>query len=146
MGEGMKINQDYIKDLLCAFEETEGPDTLLSELEASGYNRDDSTFIFHMRLLADNKLIERIDGKSGFGHVPIIDMNEEGFVYQWYVTPLRMTAKGHDFLSDIRQKDVWIAIKNNFKEQGLGTLTSVAKSLAEAFAKKKIRDITGIEI
>jgi hypothetical protein len=146
MGEGMKINQDYVKDLLCAFEETEGPDTLLSELEASGYNRDDSKFIFHMRLLADNKLIERVDGKSGFGHVPVIDMNEEGFVYQWYVTPLRMTAKGHDFLSDIRQKEVWNVITKNFKEQGLGTLTSVAKSLAEAFAKKKVRDITGIEI
>lgn len=142
----MKINQDYIKDLLCAFEDTEGPDTLLTELEAKGYNRDDSDFIFHMRLLADNKLIERVDGKGGFGHVPVIHMSENGYVYQWYVYPLRMTAKGHDFLSDIRQKEVWTAIKTNFKEQGLGTLTSIAKSLAEAYAKKKVRDITGIDI
>ncbi|ELY2772359.1 DUF2513 domain-containing protein [Cronobacter malonaticus] len=140
----MKINQDYIKELLCAFEDTEGPDTLLTELEAKGYNRDDSDFIFHMRLLADNKLIERVDGRRGFGHLIRCSLSDH--VYYWMITPLRLTAKGHDFLSDIRQKEVWSAIKTNFKEQGLATLTSVAKSLAEGFAKKKVRDITGIDI
>ncbi|EPN1614167.1 DUF2513 domain-containing protein [Cronobacter turicensis] len=140
----MKINQDYIKNLLCAFEETEGPDTLLTELESKGYNRDDNAFIFHMRLLADNDLIARVDGQSGFGY--LIASQLRRYHYHWQETPLRLTAKGHDFLSDIRQQEVWAAIKTNFKEQGLGTLTSIAKSLAEAYAKKKVRDITGIDI
>ncbi|ELY6342568.1 DUF2513 domain-containing protein [Cronobacter sakazakii] len=144
----MKINQDYIKNLLCAFEDTEGPDTLLTELEDKGYNRDDSDFIFHMRLLADNKLIERVDQEDGFGHLMSHELGRGvyGCSYHWIVAPLRLTAKGHDFLSDIRQKEVWTVIKTNFKEQGLGTLTSIAKSLAEAYAKKKVRDITGIDI
>ncbi|MDI7504522.1 DUF2513 domain-containing protein [Cronobacter dublinensis] len=144
----MKINQEYIKELLCAFEETDGPDTLLTELEEMGYGRDDTEFIFHMRLLTDNNLMQRVDGEEGFGH--LIYSNISGGIsassYHWIVVPLRLTAKGHDFLSDIRQKEVWAAIKHNFKEQGLGTLTSVAKELAEGFARKKVRDITGIEI
>ncbi|WP_110875940.1 DUF2513 domain-containing protein [Franconibacter helveticus] len=144
----MKINQDYIKVLLCAFEETEGPDTLLTELENKGYQRNDGEFIFHMRLLTDNKLIERVDGEGGFGHLIYSNMVRgiNTSEYHWIIVPLRLTAKGHDFLSDIRQKEVWQAIKANFKEQGLGTLTSIAKSLAEAYAKKSIKNITGIDI
>lgn len=42
----MKIDQQYLKDLLIAFEDTEGPDTMLDELESAGYNRDDSTLFF----------------------------------------------------------------------------------------------------
>ncbi|EOG6122418.1 DUF2513 domain-containing protein [Cronobacter sakazakii] len=144
----MKINQDYIKDLLCAFEETDGPDTLLTQLEVKGYKRDDGVFIFHMRLLADNKLIERVDKQAGFGHAISSELGRgEGVtIYHWFVVPLRLTAKGHDFLSDIRQKEVWLAIKTNFKEEGLGTLTGIAKSLAQAYTRKKIADITGLEI
>lgn len=147
-GEEMKIDQDYLKKLLIAFEETEGPDTILTELEEKGFHRDDSNFIFHMRLLNDNSLIERVDDQDGFGHLIIQQMGRgvASSSYHWLVVPLRLTAKGHDFLSDIRQKEVWAAIKNNFRDQGLGTLTGIAKSLAEAYAKKRIRDITGIEI
>ncbi len=64
----MKIDQQYLKNLLIAFEDTEGPDTLLEELESAGYNRDDPNFVFHMRLLYDNGLIVRTDGEQGFGH------------------------------------------------------------------------------
>jgi len=148
MVKKMKIDQDYLKNLLIKFEETEGPDTLLTELEDKGFNRDDSDFIFHMRLLNDNNLIERVDGEEGFGHLISQELGRGvyGCTYHWLIVPLRLTAKGHDFLSDIRQKEVWAAIKTNFRDQGLGTLTGIAKSLAEAYAKKRIRDITGIEI
>ncbi len=56
----MKIDQQYLKDLLIAFEDTHGPDTLLSELENTGFSREDSNFIFHMRLLSDYGLIVRV--------------------------------------------------------------------------------------
>ncbi|WP_409932533.1 hypothetical protein [Escherichia coli] len=44
----MKLDQQYLKDLLIAFEKTRGPDTMLSELEDNGFNRYDQDFIFHM--------------------------------------------------------------------------------------------------
>lgn len=64
----MKINHEYLKNLLIAFENTTGPDTILSVLEEAGFSKDDSDFIFHMRLLNDNKLIIRIDSQAGFGY------------------------------------------------------------------------------
>nr|WP_249941517.1 DUF2513 domain-containing protein [Escherichia coli] len=70
----------------------------------------------------------------------------EGVGYSWIEVPLRLTARGHDFIADLRQKDVWQAIKTNFKDEGISTLMSVSKSLAKGFAKKKIKDITGIDI
>lgn len=56
----MKLDQQYLKDLLIAFEKTHGPDTMLSELEDNGFNRYDQNFIFHMRLLCDYELIVRV--------------------------------------------------------------------------------------
>ncbi|HFU0207724.1 TPA: DUF2513 domain-containing protein [Escherichia coli] len=141
----MKLDQQYLKDLLIAFEKTYGPDTMLSELEDNGFNRYDQNFIFHMRLLCDYKLIVRVDGKPGFGHIMSTELGE-GVEYSWLEVPLRLTARGHDFIADLRQKEVWQAIKTNFKDEGIGTLMSVSKSLAKGFARKKIKDITGIDI
>lgn len=140
----MKIDQQYLKDLLIAFEDTEGPDTMLDELESAGYNRDDSNFIFHMRLLYDNGLIIRTDGKQGFGHEYHAYL--AGHDYIWIPVPLRLTARGHDFIADLRQKEVWQTIKTNFKDEGISTLMGLSKSLAMGFAKKKIKDLTGLDI
>ena len=139
----MKIDQEYLKKLLIAFEDTDGPDTILSELEEAGFSKDNN-FIFHMRLLNDNRLIIRIDSQAGFGH----EFREHvgGYDYRWIETPLRLTTKGHDFIVDLRQKEVWQTIKAGFKDEGLSTLMSVTKSLAEGFAKKKIKDLTGIDV
>lgn len=141
----MKLDQQYLKDLLIAFEKTYGPDTMLSELEDNGFNRYDQNFIFHIRLLCDYELIVRVDGKPGFGHIMSNELGE-GVEYSWLEVPLRLTARGHDFIADLRQKEVWQAIKTNFKDEGIGTLMSVSKSLAKGFARKKIKDITGIDI
>ncbi|EOX1030368.1 DUF2513 domain-containing protein, partial [Escherichia coli] len=120
----MKLDQQYLKDLLIAFEKTHGPDTMLSELEDNGFNRYDQNFIFHMRLLCDYELIVRVDGKPGFGHIMSNELGE-GVGYSWIEVPLRLTARGHDFIADLRQKEVWQTIKTNFKDEGISTLISV---------------------
>lgn len=140
----MKIDQQYLKDLLITFENSEGPDTMLEELKKSGYNEDSSEFIFHMRLMYDNGLIVRVDGESGFGHQ--FSSHMMGHSYYWIEIPLRLTARGHDFIADLRQKEVWETVKTNFKDEGLGALMGITKSLAMGFAKKRIKDATGIDI
>jgi len=97
-----------------------------------------------MRLLSDNGLIQRVDGQSGFGHV--LKTYSDGYDYIWIETPLRLTAAGHNFIADLRQKDVWETIKTNFRDEGVSTLVSLSRQLAEAFAKKKIKEIIGLEI
>ncbi|MGO3396175.1 MAG: DUF2513 domain-containing protein [Serratia proteamaculans] len=139
----MKIDQQYLKDLLIAFEKTVGPDTRIDELKVKGYDINSSEFIFHMRLLDDNGLITRIDGQPGFGHNYRAYIGGDG--YHWIDTPLRLTSRGHDFIDAIRQKEVWNNVKENFKEASLSTLVDVAKQLSQGFAKKKIKDLTGFD-
>ena len=141
----MKIDQQYLKDLLIAFEDTDGPDTMLDDLATASFNSDDPLFIFHMRLLYDNGLIVRVDGKAGFGHEMSRALGQ-GVSYYWNDTPLRLTARGHDFIADLRQQEVWQTIKTNFKDEGISTLMGLSKSLAMGFAKKKVKDITGLDI
>lgn len=141
----MRIDQQYLKDLLIAFEDTDGPDTMLDDLSKSGFQNDDANFIFHMRLLHDNGLIVRVDGKAGFGHEMSLNLGE-GVSYYWLDTPLRLTARGHDFIADLRQQEVWQTIKTNFKDEGISTLMGLSKSLAMGFAKKKVKELTDLDI
>ncbi|EKK3995790.1 DUF2513 domain-containing protein [Cronobacter sakazakii] len=139
----MKINQEYLKDLLLAFEDTEGPDTWVYELVAKGYDQESPEFIFHMRLLDDNGLICRVDGEPGFGHQYQAYIG--GYDYYWVDVPLRLTARGHDFIADLRQKEVWNSVKENFKDASMSTLVDVAKQLAQGYAKQKIKALTGFD-
>ena len=113
---------------------------MLSELEDNGFNRYDQDFIFHMRLLYDYELIVRVDGKPGFGHIYVQSVRE-GVGYSWIEVPLRLTARGHDFIADLRQKDVWQAIKINFKDEGISTLMSVSKITSKRLCKEKDKKI-----
>ncbi|WP_353598971.1 hypothetical protein [Enterobacter sp. Bisph1] len=53
--------------------------------------------------------------------------------------PLRLTARGHDFIADLRHKEVWQTIKTNFKDEGSSTLMELSKSITMGVAKKKTR-------
>lgn len=139
----MKVDQDYLKALLIAFEDTEGPDTWVYELVAKGYDQNSSEFIFHMRLFDDNGLICRVDGELGFGHQYHAYIG--GYDYHWFDVPLRLTAQGHDFIADLRQKEVWNSVKENFKDASMSTLVDVAKQLAQGYAKQKIKALTGFD-
>lgn len=136
----MKIDQDYLKGLLEAFESSVGPTTDINELSDAGFPYQKDEFIFHMRLLEDRGLIEGLGRHPGFGYV------QTRTTYSWAVIPLRLTADGHDFIEALKQKEVWQAIKTEFKDASLATMVSAARSLAEGYAKKKVKDITGIDL
>jgi ABC-type sulfate transport system permease component len=56
----------------------------------------------------------------------------------WAVLPLRLTARGHEFIEALRNKEVWVTIKRSFKEASISTLWNVSQKLIEAYTKKKI--------
>ncbi len=95
----MKIDHEYLKGLLEAFEASEGPQTDINKLKKQGFDYSTEEFLFHMRLLDDRGLICQSNGSSGFGVAESID----GYV-SWAVMPLRLTADGHDFLEAIKTK------------------------------------------
>lgn len=134
----MKIDQQYLKDLLIAFEDNPDPQTNIEELKEAGFSYMDPKFLFHMRLLDDQNLIQRTDSKSGFGFFEGADDGGS-----WGVLPLRLTSRGHDFIAALRQKEVWEQVKTGFKDASISTLINVSRDLAEGYAKKKISELLG---
>ena len=88
----MKIDKGYFDGLLKAFEESEHPTTDIHELEKRGYSYEEERFIFHLRIFYEEGLIAPETG-SDLGYM-------QG---QWSVIPLRLTAKGHEYLENLRQ-------------------------------------------
>lgn len=134
----MKVDHEYLKGLLEAFEAAGEPQTDIFKLQQAGYDFKTNEFLFHMRLLDDQNLIARTDGQYGFGYFEGAD--DEG---SWGVLPLRLTASGHDFLEAIRNKEVWNTVKTGFKDASIGTLVDVSKRLLDGFVQKKIDNILG---
>ncbi|AZI87174.1 DUF2513 domain-containing protein [Kosakonia sp. CCTCC M2018092] len=134
----MKIDHDYLKGLLEAFEASGEPQTDIRKLQDVGYDFTTDNFLFHMRLLDDRNLIARTDGNYGFGYDEGADTGGS-----WSVLPLRLTASGHDFLEALRNKEVWNTVKDGFKDASIGTLVDVSKRLFEGFVQKKIDNILG---
>jgi hypothetical protein len=134
----MKIDQDYLKKLLEAFEDSPEPTTDIKELSQAGLHYDDPKFVFHMAILDDKGLIQQADGDAGFGMFRGADGHAS-----WSVLPLRLTARGHDFIEALRNKEVWATIKKDFKEAGIDTLWKVSKELLEGYTKKKLAALLG---
>ena len=135
-GLNMKIEHDYLKALLEAFESSEIPTTDIKELDRAGVLVDEDKFIFHMQILDDKGLITRNDGDPGFG----LYRSADG-INSWAVVPLRLTANGHEFIEAIKNKEVWSVIKKEFKDASIDTLWKVSKDLLEGYLQKKIQGL-----
>lgn len=129
----MKIDHEYLKGLLEAFEYSDKPETDIQNLHDIGFSYQTPEFLFHMRLLDDRNLIARTDGDSGFGFFESADDGGS-----WALLPLRLTANGHDFLEAIRNKEVWATLKTGFKDASIGTLVTVSKELFNRILAKQL--------
>ncbi|MDM5131848.1 DUF2513 domain-containing protein [Aeromonas piscicola] len=135
----MKIEHEYLKGLLEAFEASDAPTTDIKELEQAGFSYQEEKFIFHLSILADQNLVERECG-HGLGYQKGID----GYI-SWSVVPLRLTATGHEFLEALRNSKIWDTIKSEFKDASIGTLWRVSKDLLEGYTKKKVTSLLNAE-
>lgn len=128
----MKVDQDYVKALLEAFEAAERPTITIEDLKDQGFDYNEDRFIFHMEQFDDLGLITRADGRPGLGLTRGKDMSA-----CWSTLPLRITAKGFEFLEALRNKEVWETLKTSFKDASLGTVVDVGKKLLEGYLKQK---------
>jgi len=134
----MKVDIDYVKNLLEACEAMPEPTFDIEALKAAGIEYDDDEFVFHMQYLDDLGFIEREDKDPGFGLTRSLD----GFK-SWAVLPLRLTARGHQFIEALRNKEVWATIKTGFRDASIETLWGVSKKLLESYTEKKLQSILG---
>jgi len=87
-------------------------------------------------ILDDQGFVEREDREPGFGLVRGID----GHV-SWAAVPLRLTARGHQFIEALRNQEVWATLKRDFKDASINTLWDVAKKLLEGYTRSKIEGL-----
>jgi hypothetical protein len=59
--------------------------------------------------------------------------------------PIRLTWAGCELLDDIRDPDVWEKTKDGARKVG-GFGLDVVSALAKGYLKKKVRDLTDIEM
>ncbi len=99
----MKLNKQYLKKLLEAFEISEKSAIDLLDLQKAGFNyeeEENEDFVFHMQFLNDKGFVEREDKGLGFG----FDKAADGAV-MWSILPLRLTAHGHEYLKALTEQN-----------------------------------------
>jgi hypothetical protein len=137
----MKIDHDYLKKMLEAFEAAPAPIFYVRDFGDAGLDYCNPQFIFHLGILNDQDFVARDDGKAGFG----LQRGADGSA-AWSIIPLRLTAQGHDFIEAMKNKEVWATLKKDFKDAGVSTMWDVSKKLLEGYAKKKVEGILNGDI
>lgn len=128
----MKIDQEYLKELLNTFIESPRSFIWVEDIVKKGIELDDK-FLFHIQILEDQHFIECLDKKSETGYEITL-----GGHFEWKSRPLRLTASGHEFSEAINRPEIWEILKGEFKDASLSTLKSAATNLLTAFAKKQL--------
>ncbi|HEX9593979.1 MAG TPA: hypothetical protein VGB12_11660 [bacterium] len=129
----MKIDQAYLKQLLNGFLVSERSFVWPGDLLHDGVELDDK-FLFHMQILEDQRFVECLDRRLDLGYEITL-----GGEFTWHSRPLRLTAAGHEFVDALNRSEIWEVIKAEFQDASVATLTTAAKGLLEAFARKQIQ-------
>jgi hypothetical protein len=130
----MKVDTDYLRTLLKAFQDADTPFVDVLQLREAGLECQDPKFIFHLQILEDKSLVQEATG-GDLGY----ELTSGGNIV-WTAKKLRLTAQGHEFIDALEKSEIWEIIKRDFKEEGIGTLVDVALNLAKGFAKERLKD------
>lgn len=131
----MRIDYEYLKNLLVAFEDQKKPFPLISDIHESGIEID-RNFAFHMSILSDQGFVKYLNNK---GTDPFeADVHDpDGF--SWWDCNIRLTAQGYEFLAALKQQGVLEAIKEEIKESSIETVWKVAQGVATKIAAQKLQ-------
>lgn len=125
----MKRDPDLEREILLAIEASDhDPLTWINLENIQGHSP--SAISYHVKLLDEAGLIEAQDLSTMSG-------------FNW--KPKRITMRGHQYLENVRDPEIWQKTKDGAKKIGSFGLDTLA-ALAKGFIKKKIADQTGIEL
>lgn len=142
----MKIDLDYMAEMLKVFLDSENAHINLADLKNSGLEVENGNsklseiFMFHVEIALDNQVIGT---KSG----PAYTLKDLGFSfatdgsYGAVLKPLRLTQVGHDLASSLSNKEVLQKLKSEFKDAPFKVIFDGGQSLLQHFFKKKLDSI-----
>ncbi len=128
----INVDQEYLKIILNTFIESSRSFIWILDLEGKGIEIDDK-FLFHIQILEDQHFIECLDKISDIGYEITL-----GGDFEWKSRPLRLTADGHEFVEAINRSEIWMIMKEEFKDSSLSTLKTAANNLLKAFVKRQM--------
>ncbi|HBC3478396.1 DUF2513 domain-containing protein [Vibrio cholerae] len=136
----MRIDIEYIKYFLDAVLEHDKPDFRIDieKLKPLWLNDDEklNKLVFHMEILEDQRLIESSINTSGIG---FRRMGDGGFTVS--IIPLRLTAQGHQFASDLSKPGVVEKLATTFKDAGPTETVKVVFALGKNFIDRQLKDL-----
>ncbi|WP_261859256.1 hypothetical protein [Photobacterium sanguinicancri] len=103
----------------------------LSELKDIGEHK----FVHHMEILIDKGLICSVWPDSS------LNFSRRHDKYKYPNSPIRLTADGHDFASELERPDTLKVITGRFKKEGLSVVIDVAKKLAKSRIEKELEKL-----
>ena len=95
--------------------------------------------VFHLEILADQNCIESVlTKKDGIG------FRRTGSGWIVSVVPLRLTAQGHQFASDLTKPTVLEQLKTSFSDAGPNEVVKIAFALSKSVLEKKLKQLTDL--
>lgn len=136
----MRIEIEYLKNMLDIVLEHDQPDFRIDheDIEPLWINDNEklNKLVFHMEIMEDQGLIESSINSQGIG---FRRMGNGGFTVS--IIPLRLTAQGHQFASDLSKPGVIDKLKTSFKDAGPGEAVKVVFALGKKALEKKLEDV-----
>lgn len=136
----MKIDIQYIKNFLEVVLGNDHPDFDINhpQIKSLWVNDDDklNVLVFHMEILADQGLVESSTGSVGIG---FRRMSQGQFAVS--VMPLRLTAAGHQFASDLSKPGVLEQLTTTFKDLGPAETVKVSFKLGAKALDNKLKSL-----
>ncbi|MDC5855957.1 hypothetical protein [Vibrio europaeus] len=137
----MKIDIEYIKYLLDTVQEHDEPDFTinLDKIKPLWLNDDEklNKLVFHMEIMEDQRLIESSINTSGIGFKRM--GGSGGFAVS--IIPLRLTARGHQFASDLSKPGVIEKLTTTFKDAGPAETVKVVFALGKNFIDSQLKSL-----
>jgi predicted transcriptional regulator len=129
----MRVDQEYLKNLLNVFLDSERYYTELSEFQSAGFDILSDAFLFHFQILEDQGFVESCVENRQLGY----QVSGDGQA-RWQSNIIRLTAPGHDFAESLNRVEIFEIMSNEFKNASVSTLSNVAKQLMLGFARKQV--------
>lgn len=132
----MKIDIQYIKELLDIILQNDHPDFKINHEKIKPLWETDeklNNLVFHMEILKDQGLIESSINANNIGFNRLSNGS-----FTVAITPLRLTAPGHQFASDLSKPGVFQTLASSFKEAGPKELVKVTFSLGKKALEKQL--------
>ena len=137
----MRVSIEYIKNFLELVLESDHPDFNLNNENFKCFIVNDielNKLVFHLEILEDQGLLQNSSNKIqgiGFSRSGSGDLRVS-------IIPLRLTAQGHQFASDLVKPGVVEKLKTSFKDSGPSETVKIVFALGKKALEKKLAELT----